>query len=367
MPNIDWEKIREQYPIFQKKTYLMTNGGGPLSVGSVNQATFLLEQIRDHGRVWDIFKEAYEDTRKLLAQTVNSDVDETCFLPNETWGINILALMFDKTFEIITFEDEFPSNILPWKHQSYQLHFIASDAQGFVDYKNLEKVLTPQTKILVVSHVEFATGFKHDLAYLGEFCQKNDLIFIVDATQSFGVSHIDFKHSYIDVLLYSVYKWPSAGYGLGCMHINKKLLQRYSPPILGWRSVNYQGYYNLNDYEFRQEASIFEIGHPNFQGVLLLKNALAEHLEIGIEHIQKRIEELTNYLIIQAENQGLEMVSSFPVQYRSGIMKIRTQEDKTQALAENNIICRSKNLEITVALSFYNNFEDIDRLVKVLQ
>ncbi len=367
MEDLNWANIRQQYPIFLEKVYLMTNGGGPMTSDFVDHATEILEKIRDNGRVWELLKDDLEATRALMSHTVNCEVENTCFIQNTSWGMNIMALMLNKNFEILTFADEFPSNVLPWQHQDYTINFVPSAANGFIKYEDIKKALTNKTKILIASHVEFATGFRHDLEKLGEFCKENELIFIVDATQSFGVFPLDFKKYNIDVLLYSVYKWPSAGYGIACMHIEQHLIDKFKPPVIGWRSVNFNGNYNLHDYEIKTNASVFELGHPDFQGVLSLKKAITWHNEIGIGNIEERIIELNNYLINQATLHNIKVISGYPDKHKSGIIKLLTNESKDKVLKENNIVCRVKDKEITIALSLYNHVDDIDKLIKALQ
>ena len=86
MAPIDWDKVRARYPIFGEKVYLMTNGGGPMTTDFVSHATHIFEQIRDHGRVWELFVDQYEHTRRQTAQAFNSDPENVAFIQNTSWG-----------------------------------------------------------------------------------------------------------------------------------------------------------------------------------------------------------------------------------------------------------------------------------------
>jgi len=92
---------------------------------------------------------------------------------------------------------------------------VCSRDRGIIDLNDIQKSITTDTRVLVTSFVQFATGFRQDLAALGRLCRERNLLFVVDATQGMGVFPIDVVNCGIDFLVFSVYKWAQAGYGVG--------------------------------------------------------------------------------------------------------------------------------------------------------
>ncbi len=74
----------------------------------------------------------------------------------------------------------------PWPRRGYPVKFFESGSRGAPDYKEIEEAVGVGTRYLVISFVQFATGFRYDLARLGEICRARDMLFVVDATQGFA-------------------------------------------------------------------------------------------------------------------------------------------------------------------------------------
>ena len=97
-----------------------------------------------------------------------------------------------------------------------------------IDLEDVQRSITAETRILVASYVQFATGFRQDLVSTGRLCRDRKLIFVVDATQGMGVFPIDVVASGIDFLVFSGYKWAQAGYGVGGLYIAPEFLNTSS-------------------------------------------------------------------------------------------------------------------------------------------
>src|SRR5437867_12155053 len=81
--------------------------------------------------------------------------------------------------------------------------------RGVIDVDDLQRSIAAHTRVLVTSSVQFATGFRQDLAALGRLCRERNLIFVVDATQGMGVFTIEVVASGIDFLVFSGYTWAA--------------------------------------------------------------------------------------------------------------------------------------------------------------
>ncbi|PSL46042.1 selenocysteine lyase/cysteine desulfurase [Chitinophaga niastensis] len=367
-----WEKIRADYPVFNNYVYLCTNGGGPVSTPLVQKANELLTELSEKGRMvmpgWD---NKAKDTRTLLAEMIHAKASEIAFITSTAHAMTMLYSMFPKHYEIITMHDEFPTSFVGWIHNGHTVHLVNSDPTGHISVADIAAQITPATKILITSHVMFRTGFRQDLKRIGELCKQHGLIHIVDATQSFGVNHLDVQEFNIDILIFHAYKWVTAGYGIGAMYVSQKLLDQYQPKVMSWYNVDYStaDFHSVKDYtQFtpKKDALVFETGTPPFINILLLREALQYLHRIGIPDIEAYVQTLISYLAEKAEKHNIKLLSDFSPAHRSAIQRLDITPAQFVQVQQNNIEARYKNNQLTIALSFYNNKEDIDKLFDCL-
>jgi selenocysteine lyase/cysteine desulfurase len=265
-------------------------------------------------------------------------------------------------------QDEFPSSTFPWLNQGVKLKMVEPENGIYYPIEKIEASLDPEVKIIMTSYVQYCTGFRQDLEALGKLCLKNNLIFIVNATQAFPVFPIDVKKYNIDFLVFTGLKWATAGYGIGGLYISKKWLSESNLPFAGWLSTeNPEEIDNLN---FRPEtrASVVEAGCPHFAPIFALKGALNLFCRIGKEQAEKYVLHLNSYLQHKLLQLNLVLASPSDNEYMSGITIIKTNNAAkiVSKLAEEKIIVSARGKGVRVSVNVYNNEQDIDILVKTL-
>src|SRR5690606_25751688 len=136
-----------------------------------------------------------------------------------------------------------------------------ADTDGFtIPIKELkQRLLDENINVLAISHVQWMSGYKLDLADIGRFCADNGIGFIVDATQSLGAINIDLSALPVDVLIASDYKWMNAGFGTGIMYVGRNFINNYPPAVAGFGSYTFSG----GKPQYIPGARSFEPGHPN--------------------------------------------------------------------------------------------------------
>ncbi|NLR80849.1 aminotransferase class V-fold PLP-dependent enzyme [Chitinophaga eiseniae] len=367
-----WEKIRADYPVTSKCVYLFTNGGGPVSTPFVQHAHHLLTELSEKGReVMPAWDNTSNEIRSLVARMIHAQPQEIAFVINTAHAMTMLYGMFPKDYEIITMRDEFPTSFVGWLHNGFTVRFVDSNDTGHISLEDIAAQITPATRILITSHVMFRTGFRQDLKAIGELCRQHNIIHIVDATQSFGVNPIDVQEYNIDILIFHGYKWVTAGYGAGAMYVSQKILEQYPPALMGWYNVEYEipDFQSVKDYTHftpRKNAGVFESGTPPYINIQLLGHALQYLERIGIADIDDYIQSLISYLAQQAAAHGVPLLTAYPEAHHSAIQRLDITPEQYARAAQQNIVARYKNNQLTVALNFYNNQEDIDRLLAAI-
>jgi selenocysteine lyase/cysteine desulfurase len=265
--------------------------------------------------------------------------------------------------------DEFPSCTLPFLQLGYEIGFVPTAPDGGVDENDLAAAATRDTAILVVSSVEYKSGFRHDIAKLGAYCKEHDWAFVVDATQGFGAFPLDVSDSHADFLTFSGYKWANAGYSIAGLYVNSRFVAPQSFPLVGWRSPREPYAVRYDSLDIADRAAALEMGHPPFAGIFALGASIELMRELGIEKIAARIVELTQYLHERLDAAAIPVLSTRDEAHMSGITVVAADDPAGTVvrLRQQGILVSTRGEGIRVSLHYYNNREDVDRFVGALE
>ena len=366
---INWKKIREQFPVMQNTTYLNSASASPISKDFAEEGKrFYDESLFYEDSKWGEWLVKIEKVRTKVAKLIGADRAEIAFIPNTSYGMNIVAGMLEGKGDVITMNDEFPSSTLPWINKNFEVRFVVPE-NCIYSIDGIKNKITKESRILVTSHIQFSTGFKQDLVKLGNFCKENGLIFVVNATQSVGIAEIDVKKSNVDFLVFSSVKRLMTGEGIGALYVNKRWHNKVKWPMVGWLSVKRPEDYDNKNLLLKNDASVLEIGAPPIHGIFVLGRAIDFVCKIGMSNIEKRIDGLCDYLIKRLRGLGLEIISPIEKKYRAGIVVVRMKdcERTTQKLAKKRIIVSSRKDGLRISVHIYNNKYDIDRFISELK
>lgn len=216
--------------------------------------------------------------------------------------------------------------------------------------------------LLVISHVQWMSGYALDLKEIGAFCAANNIRFIVDATQSMGALPIFIDELEVDVLIASNYKWMNAGFGHGIMYMSDDFLQQYTPVVAGNAS------YAMHAGQWKYEPSIrsYEPGHLNFHGLLMLEAAMNKKLEKGIAQIADHNLNLVKQLLAGIVELKLPLLGPDSMDNRSPIVLLKAGEDLQQHLAQHNITVIHRNGFVRISMHYHNTEADIAAILAAL-
>jgi selenocysteine lyase/cysteine desulfurase len=381
---IDWNKVREEFPVCKKYVYLNPAGGSPVSLSAANEGKRFYDEMLEFGDIyWDKWLERTEKVRSQLAGFIGADREEIGFTTNTSHGMNLVAQFLKNTGEgrdkgrdkgkenaatVLTMRDEFPSTTFPWLNQGTQIKFVEPNNYGY-SIEDIKRALTPDIKVLISSYVQYCTGFRQDLEELGRFCKENNLIFVVNATQALGIFPVNVKKCNIDFLVFTGLKWATAGYGIGGLYVNKKWLAADNFPFAGWRSVQTPGKMDNLALELKNEASVIESGCPHFPNIFALGGALNLFNKIGPENVMNRVLDLNRLIEQKLRQLGIELIVQKEDKHRSGILiaKIPNPKFVVEELFKKNIFVSARGEGMRVSASIFNNENDVDKFILELR
>jgi selenocysteine lyase/cysteine desulfurase len=370
----DIAKIREQFPVTKSKVFLNHAAQSPLPKPVADAIRKCIDDFSNFG---ETSAEWLDCGKPLFAKLIGAKPEEIALVENTSVGLNIAAnaLHYTKGSKIVTTDLEYPSVVYPWLRKSLgvKVHYV-KNVDGKISLEDIEKAVDDKTVALAVSHVEYVNGFRHDLRALSEIAHKHGACLIVDAIQSAGTMPIDVKRDDVDFLATACYKWLLSPPGAGYLYVKKELIEKVEPSFVGWASVKPQVFETVDFWDIwklnlSETASRFEVGSPSIVNFLGAKEAIRMLLSFGIENVQKRILELTEYLIKAVEAFGLKLQTPKEAQYRSGIVnfKIDKPKEKAENLKQKGIIVSARANGIRVSPHFYNTEEEIDQLISEIK
>ncbi len=382
---IDWEKIREtEFPALKNVVYLKAAGGAPISKTAYQEGVNYLNEMLFKGDIfWDNYFNKLNLIRKNLAYYINAKPDEIAFLTNTSSCMNIAARLLP-IGEILFPEEEFPSSIHAFKRLGFNCRKVKHQNHHY-KIDEFKKKLRDDSKYIVHSHVQYLTGFKQNIEKLGLFSAENNLINIINATQSFGAFPIDVKKQNIKILAASALKWLCCGYGIGIFYVNKTIIDENNLSFSSWLSVNNAFSMDNENLDLINKTSSLDGlgGTPNFPALLILKGGLKliedigdGNIQRGIKAINERIIELTSEFINEVRELNFKIITPLELENRSGIITL--EHDKAEAiyyeLKKNNIYISLRNYPkstkktlLRFSFNYYNNLDDIKKSISILK
>ncbi|MBC7185707.1 MAG: aminotransferase class V-fold PLP-dependent enzyme [Calditrichaeota bacterium] len=369
----DIEKYRLEFPIVPEYAYLNHASNAP-------ESRRVQERIQAHLRdceYGDLKEETWhqyaERTRQHLARLIHAHPDEVTFVQSVTAAAAVVAqaLRLRPGDNVVTPVNQFPANIYPWlnlKSLGVETRLVRLPRDGSLDV--LADAIDRRTRLVSLCFVEYDDGWQHDLAAVGRLCRERNALFFVDGTQGVGALHFDVREIGADFVAANGVKWLMGPWGQGMLYVRGELLPTLFTPTLGWLSVeNPAAFTDLNQ-PFKQSARRFEGGCQNLLGIAGLGASVEMLLEVGIPSIEERLLWLTALAASLVVEKGYEVVTKMVDDHRSGILSFRHPTMGARAVYEkllkDKVVTSERNGLIRISPHFYNNAEDIERLIAAL-
>jgi len=362
-----FETYRREFPVTQKYIYLDHAGVSPLSL-RVKSAieTFLSEATMGGAFYYPKWAQQIIATRQSCARLINASPDEIAFVKSTSHGLSIVAagLAWKPGDNVLIYEKEFPSNIYPWQNLQRKgvILKIIPSRDGRILRSDIERLLDARTRLLAISSVQFANGFRIDLKEIGSLCRSKKVLFCVDAIQSLGIVPMNVKEFNIDFLSADAHKWLIGPEGIGIFYCTRELTEQLYPSLIGWKSVKNEFDFDHPDFSLKSDASRFEEGSMNLLGIFGLGAALDLLFEAGIEQVEERVLSLGDLIIREAERRDFSILSPRERKQRGGNITVASTFDPLKArdtLREKHIMVNNRGGGLRISPHFYNTDEEI--------
>ena len=372
---MDWSALRQEFPITGNYNFQNHAAVAPMSRRAADAMRAYATHCEENAYLRGGFYKQADHVRQLCARLIHASPDEVTFVKNTSEGLSMVAngLNWRNGDNVVTTNVEFPANVYPW--QALQARGVqvrmALEEDGRIPLERVLDLIDNRTRLVTISSVQYASGFRTDLAALGEQCQKKGVFLCVDAIQSLGVLPIDVEAMHIDFLSADAHKWMCGPEGIGVFYVRKDVQGHLRPTTIGWASMKGMMDFSRYQFEFHDDARRYDSGSYNLAGVYALGGCVELLLELGMRDIEQRVLALTDRLVAGLRGKGYRVISSREKGEASGIVAfISDRHDHEQVQrhleAEYRLIISTRSGRLRASPHCYNTEKEIDQLVDVL-
>ena len=370
-------ELRALFPITERAIYFNHAAISPPPITTIRAVEAQLKDVHENGssnfRDWLAVK---EEARKLLANLLGARPEQVAFVRNTSDALSTVAngLNWRRGDNIVTFSREFPSNIYPWfrVRDAFGVEVrMCEERNGRIDFADLATLIDHNTRIVAISHVQYASGFRMDLERLGRLARQHDALFVVDTIQALGVVPTDVEAEFIDVAAGASHKWLLAPEGVGYLYLSDRARERIQPTLVGWVSVpNPDDYLNFEQ-GWNRGSLAWETGTSPTALIHGFKASLELLTRFGVQNVAKYLEDLTDDLCERLKAKRYEVVSSRVPGEKSQIVCIRHRDGLSamslyHQLHGRKIVTAPRLDRLRVSPHFYNTPAEVEVFVRAL-
>jgi len=376
---------RAHFPALERWTYMDVAARGILS-REVRAAldAHLDDRMMNGATNKDDFFALVERARARFAQLIGADADEIAFTKNISEGLNIIAtaIHWHRGENVVLCPElEHPNNVYAWLNlRRYGVEVrTVPPRDGHIDVDAMIAAIDERTRVVTVSTVTFAPGFRTDVEKIGKACRERDVLLVVDGAQSVGVQHTDVRASNIDALAVSTQKGLLALYGMGFLYVRREWAERLNPAYLARFGVDLGDAHEASlggyDYALARGARRFDVGNYNFLATAAVDASMKQLLEWDTRHIEHYVHTLAHKLAYGFLDLGLTVAGGLPGPHITKIVTIGEMStdqygssderyNKLYAhLAENRVKLSIRRGMLRFSLHVYNNMDDVNRVL----
>jgi len=371
---------REHFPHLAEVTYLNSGSIGLMPLPVQEAAAAFERDIWLRGTTG--FDEAaetdcLEEARDAAAELLHAHRDDVAIMKSATEAFGMFAWWVrppDGT-NVVTIDIEHPSTAYPWmrvaRETGAEIRLVRVwDDPGSLSLERVAELVDRQTSVIVVSHVQYSTGYRFVLAQLAELAHVHDALLAVDATQAAGMTPIDIGRDGVDMLVTGGYKWLCGPFGAAICWLRPELRERFEPPIVGWRSTVDPYTFDSRAMPLAPTARSMEYSTMSYGAAVALGRSLRYVLDLDVERVLAHDQALASRLIEGLDSLGAMILTPREDPYRGGIVTARYPgHDGEQVAARLNdagVIVSPRFGATRFSVHFFNEAEDVERALDAL-
>ncbi len=365
--------IRSRFPIFENKAYLNSCSYGALSIDVRDAYRQYLDDWNEAGSDWDRWVELYESARVAFASLINARPDEVAVTFCASGGVNALASALEFSGErnkIVISDLEFPTVAQIWHAQQCRGAEICHvpECDGRIPFEDYAQIIDDRTVLVSIASVCYRNGSKQDVRPIVDLAHDHGALVMLDAYQALGTFPIDVKGLDVDFLVGGTLKYLLSSAGTAMLYVRQNLIEQLTPTHSGWFAQRDIFAMDIHQNDPSPTARRFESGTPPVANVYAALAGVGLIQSTGVEKIEADISRLTRAIKEGVQTQGLVLATPAEDDAHGAMIAIKASDQQAivGALAEDNIVTSYRDGNLRISPHFYNDLEDIERLLDSL-
>ncbi len=367
---------RSEFAVTRRHVYLNHASAGVLPSSSVAAIeTFVRAQAGDGVRGTFPYDLRMPEYRDRIGRFVGASGDEIALLTNTSAAANAVAggLEWRPGDELLLCDNEFPANAIPWlalRRRGVDVRLLPTHRERLTP-EVLRREISPRTRLVAVSWISYADGYRHDLAGLAGAAHEANVLLCVDAMQGLGAFPVDVKSAGVDALYAGAAKWILGLHGIAMLYVAPGLRERLEIATPGWRSMRDMWDFHNYDQPFTDDAMRLEGGTPNLIGALSFVCAVDLIERCGQEAVARHVLDLTDRLCEGLRGLGARVLTPRGEGVSSGIVTFdlpgRDSLELGRVLEDAGVVATARPTGIRISPHGYNTPEEIDVVLETLK
>lgn len=366
--------MRSKFKIFENKIHLNSCSYGALSTDVREAYGKYFEDREQFGAPWEIFTGKYEEARAQFAELVNADAAEIAVTASASAAVNALASALEFSSDrskVVVSDFEFPTVAQIWHGQERRGARVCHvpETEGRIPIECFEQLIDEQTLIVSIAHVCFRNGSKLDVPAVVELAHSRGALVLLDCYQAIGTFPIDVKALDVDVMVAGSLKYLVSSAGLGYMYVRKDLISALTPTMTGWFAQADIDAMDIYKNDPAPNARRFEMGTPPIPSIYAALAGIGLIQSVGLEHIESHIRTLTGAIKDGVKDSGFKLATPQGFAEHGPMIAIKAVDEAAivDALKEDGIITSSRDGNLRISPHFYNQLDDIAKLMQSLK
>ena len=368
--------FEEEFSLASNVLHLNHAGVGPWPRKTVAAIRHFAEEnallSTKNAMLWD---KHIADLRQSLCQLIGADSpDEIALTKNTSEGISMVAYGLDWCAgdNVVVGRQEFPSNRIAWESlaQRFGVEVRLVDFENNNPEDALCACIDDNTRLLSVSSVQYRTGYRMDLARIGQACKKHNALFCVDAIQSLGSCAFNAQIINADFVCADGHKWLLSPEGSGIFYCRRQCLDTLKLNQFGWHMTAAPLHYESPTWNYAPNATRFECGSLNHLNCIALATSLQLLYTVGLENVFKEVEKKVSYLIDHMDENLFEILTPRAIEQRGGILTVRCRDVDNDSLfsylSAHGVLCAKRANGIRLSPHFYTPQSTLDQVLDLL-
>ncbi len=373
---------RAAFPACRDRIFLAHAAVAPIPQAAVEAMdTFNRASATGELDYGEVFLKRMERVRGAASRLFGGAPEEFALLGPTSLGLSLVAngLDWKPGDEIVTYLDDYPANVYPWKQLErlgVRIVYLQPHETGAITPGLVRDAITPRTKLLALASCHFLTGHRLDIAAIGAIAREHGLLFCLDAIQTAGAFPTPAEE--VDFLSADSHKWMLGPSSAGVVYVAKARQELLRPSLYGAWNVVSPNFIARDEIAFEPGARRYEPGVLNATGLLGMEASIDLLTGIGIDRIAARLLELKAHLCEGLDRLGLTVVGPRDGSAASGITSC-TDPDRPgrvgelhQALHQAGIATsfrhdRTGRPHLRFSPHFYNTHAELDRVFEVMK